>query len=36
VKLGDHSNGFLANVPDGVMLYGSTFHVISAVMDFVF
>jgi hypothetical protein len=36
VKLSDNSNGFLANVPAGVTLYGETFHVISAVVDFVF
>jgi len=36
VKLSDDSNGFLANVPAGVTLYGAKFHVISAVVDFVF
>jgi hypothetical protein len=36
VKLSDNSNGFLANVPANVTLYGQTFHVISAVVDFVF
>jgi len=36
VKLSDSSNGFLANVPSGVTLYGSKFHVISAVIDFIF
>ncbi|HTN93063.1 MAG TPA: hypothetical protein VMJ33_00625 [Gallionella sp.] len=36
VKLGDNSNGFLANVPAGVDLSGQTFHVISAVLDFIF
>jgi predicted porin len=36
VKLGDNSNGYLVNVPPGVTLYGSKFHVISAVVDFVF
>ncbi|MGA9665427.1 MAG: hypothetical protein WBQ69_03135 [Gallionella sp.] len=36
VKLSDDSNGFLANVPINVTLYGQTFHVISAVVDFVF
>lgn len=36
VKLSDNSNGFLANVPTGVILYGAKFHVISAVVDFVF
>jgi predicted porin len=36
VKLSDNSNGYLINVPTGVILYGSKFHVISAVVDFVF
>ena len=36
VTLSDSSNGFLANVPSGVTLYGSRFHVISAVVDFIF
>ncbi|MGA8148553.1 MAG: porin [Gallionellaceae bacterium] len=36
VKLSDNSNGFLANVPEDVNLYGTSFHVISAVADFVF
>jgi hypothetical protein len=36
VKLSDNSNGFLANVPSGVTLYGAKFHVISAVVDFIF
>jgi len=36
VKLSDNSNGFLANVPTGVILYGEQFHVISAVFDFIF
>ena len=36
VQLSDNSNGFLANVPAGVTLYGAKFHVISAVVDFVF
>ena len=36
VKLSDNSNGYLINVPTGVTLYGSRFHVISAVVDFVF
>jgi len=36
VKLSDNSNGYLANVPGNVFLYGSSFHVISAVVDFVF
>lgn len=36
VKLGDNSNGYLTNVPVGVMLGGTSFHVMSAVIDFVF
>jgi hypothetical protein len=36
VKLSDNSNGYLANVPANVSLYGTKFHVISAVVDFVF
>jgi hypothetical protein len=36
VKLSDNSNGFLANVPAGLSLYGAKFHVVSAVLDFVF
>jgi hypothetical protein len=36
VTLSDNSNGFLANVPAGVDLSGQSFHVISAVVDFVF
>jgi opacity protein-like surface antigen len=36
VRLGDNSNGYLANVPAGVTLYGSTFHVISVGVNFVF
>ncbi len=36
VHLSDNSNGYLANVPAGVILYGSRFRVISAVLDFVF
>jgi hypothetical protein len=36
VKLSDNSNGFLANVPANISLYGAKFHVISAVVDFVF
>jgi len=36
VKLSHNSNGFLANVPANVSLYGAKFHVISAVVDFVF
>ncbi|HUW00502.1 MAG TPA: hypothetical protein VMV88_10130 [Gallionella sp.] len=36
VKLSDNSNGFLANVPANVTLYGSQFYVMSAVVDFIF
>jgi hypothetical protein len=36
VQLGDDSNGYLINVPTGVNLYGTRFHVISTVLDFVF
>lgn len=36
VKLSANSNGFLANVPTNVTLYGSTFYVMSAVVDFIF
>jgi predicted porin len=36
VKLSDNSNGFLANVPANVSLYGAKFHVLSAVVDFIF
>ena len=36
VKLSNDSNGFLANVPSNVTLYGAKFHVFSAVVDFVF
>ncbi len=36
VRLSDNSNGYLANLPAGVILYGNRFHVISAVVDFVF
>jgi len=36
VHLSDDSNGYLANVPAGVILYGTRFHVISTVLDFVF
>jgi hypothetical protein len=36
VQLSNDSNGYLINVPTGVTLYGSKFHVISAVVDFVF
>jgi predicted porin len=36
VKLSDSSNGYLINVPTGVTLYGSKFHVFSAVVDLVF
>jgi len=36
VRLSNNSNGYLANVPAGVTLYGTGFHVISAVVDFTF
>ncbi|MDO8988986.1 MAG: hypothetical protein Q7U91_05070 [Sideroxyarcus sp.] len=36
VRLGDNSNGYLVNVPPDVSLHGSSFHVITAVVDFVF
>ena len=36
VRLGNNSNGYLANVPANVTLYGATFYVTSAVVDFVF
>ncbi|MCG6932022.1 MAG: hypothetical protein LJE57_00100 [Gallionella sp.] len=36
IKLSDASNGFLANVPPNITLYGAKFHVISAVFDLIF
>jgi hypothetical protein len=36
VRLSSNSNGYLINVPPGVILHGSRFYVISAVVDFVF
>jgi hypothetical protein len=36
VKLSNNSNGFLANVPSNVTLYGARFHVVSAVVDLIF
>jgi hypothetical protein len=36
VKLSADSNGNLANVPAGTILYGGTFHVISTTLDFIF
>jgi hypothetical protein len=36
VKLSNSSNGFLANVPPNITLYGSRFHVVSAVVDLIF
>lgn len=36
VTLSDNSNGYLINVPANLTLYGTSFHVISAVLDFVF
>ncbi|MCX7193661.1 MAG: hypothetical protein NTY60_08595 [Proteobacteria bacterium] len=36
VQLSDSSNGYLINLPVNTVLYGTTFHVISAIVDFVF
>jgi len=36
IKLSDNSNGYLANLPVNTVLYGTSFHVVSAVVDFVF
>jgi predicted porin len=36
IKLSANSNGYLINVPSNVTLHGTRFHVISAVVDFVF
>lgn len=36
VRLSADSNGHLANVPAGTILYGSTFHVLSMTVDFIF
>lgn len=36
VQFSDNSNGYLINLPANTILYGTTFHVISAVVDFVF
>lgn len=36
VKLSNDSNGYLVNLPVNTILYGTTFHVITAVVDFVF
>jgi opacity protein-like surface antigen len=36
VTLGKTSNGYLANVPGNVNLAGSSFHVVTGVVDFVF
>ena len=36
VKLAHNSNGYLSNVQPGVILYGTSFHVLSLVADFVF
>lgn len=36
VRLSADSNGYLTNVPTGVILHGTTFRVISAVADFIF
>ncbi len=36
VRLGSDSNGYLANVPEDVVLYGAHFHLITATIDFIF
>ena len=36
IRLGANTNGYLANLPAGTILYGTKFHVLSAVVDFVF
>jgi flagellar basal body rod protein FlgC len=36
VNPGANSNGYLINVPAGTVSYGTSFNVISAVVDFVF
>ena len=36
VRLSNDSNGYLANLPANTVLYGSRFHVVSAVVDFIF
>lgn len=36
VKLSDNSNGYLINLPANTVLYGTTFHVVTAVVDFIF
>ena len=36
ITVSDNSNGYLINVPANLILYGTTFHVINAVVDFVF
>jgi hypothetical protein len=36
VKLSGNSNGFLINIPSNQTLYGSTFNLFSAVVDFLF
>ncbi len=36
VRPSNNSNGYLVNLPANTILYGSRFHVISAVIDFVF
>jgi hypothetical protein len=36
ITISDNSNGYLINVPTNLILYGTTFHVINAVVDFVF
>ena len=36
VQLSNNSNGYLANLPANIILYGTNFHLISAVVDFIF
>jgi predicted porin len=36
VQNGNDTNGYIANVPAGVILNGTSYHVISAVVDFIF
>ena len=36
IRLSGDSNGYLANVPAGITLYGAKFYVVSALVDFVF
>jgi hypothetical protein len=36
VRLSNNSNGYLVNLPANTVLYGTSFHVISAVVDLIF